>query len=343
MPATALSLPNAIKRLTPFAARAPTQPEESDIVRLLERLPPGVSVELVAAVMKRLAKARGLEWLFWAPRAYAPAIAEAMKTLKREPLAVFLHAALPSKLEEWGEQVYELKDAYGAFEYISLRSYRKNRARALARIVGDPRVINGAQATLAVFPDDPHSLLLLLAFEGSESSMDVILPIVTKLLKDPAELDFLRDDVVPLLEKPATASLKAFILQKTEQRNSGSWGLQAARALGMTEGSALKFKINLFAPGDWPKLRMWFDSTKDPSVGGIWNFNEHVRFALQDPKKTPLQTLDAVLAKLRLEATENDTKWVRYEFSSPVRAPFKITLAAWVAKQLPGVRLTARQ
>lgn len=336
-----LSLPNALKRLTPFATRTPTQTEESEIVRLLERLPPGVPMDLVAGVMKRLAKARGIEWVFSAPHAYAPAIAQAVKAQNKEPLAVFLRAALPSKLEAWGDQVFDLKDAHSGIEYISLAGSRSSRAGVFARLAADRRVIRGAQAMLAAFPGDPHDALLFLAYEGSASSMDVILPIVTRLLKDPSELDFLRDDVVPLLTKPATKRLKAHIVEKTEKRNSGSWGLQAGRALGMTEGAALKFKLSVFAKGDWPKVRMWFDSTKDPSAGGIWNFNEHVHFGRHDPKKSPLKNLEAVLGTVRLEATENNTSWVRYEFSSPVRAPFKANLAAWVAGQLPGVRLTA--
>lgn len=336
-----LSLPNALERLTPFATRALTQPDHSQLVGLLERLPPGLPMNLVATVMKRLAKTSGIEWVFVAPRGYAPAVAQAVKVQKKDPLAVFLQAALPSKVEAWGEQPYELKEAYGGIEYVSLEGHRKSRARALARIAGDARVVAGAQALLKAFPADPRDALLFLAFEGSKSSLNVIRPVVTKFLKDPSELDFLRDDVVPLLEKPATASLKALILDTTEQRNAGSWGLQAGRALGMTEGAALKFKVNVFAKGDWPKVRMWFDSTKDPSAGGTWNWNERVRFGRHDPKKAPLKNLEAVLAKVRLEATENATTWVRYEFSSPMRAPFKARLAAWVAGQLPGVKLTA--
>lgn len=331
------SLSNAVTRLTPFATRPLAQSDESELVRLLERLPPGVPMELVSAAMKRLADGRGVEWLFWAPRSYAPAVAEIIhRSKKKEPLSVFLRAALPSKPEEWGEDVYELRDAFDAINYSALARARKGRDRRFAPYVKDARVVTGAQAWCAAFPDDPDDVLLFLAFEGSEASLDVILPAVKKKLAE-KELDFLTDDVVPLLTRPAAASLKALILEKTSTRNAGSWGLQAARALGLTQGDALKFKVSLFAQGDWPKLRMWFDSTKDPSVGGIWNFNEHVHFARHDPKKTPLKNLEAVTEKLRLEATENQTTWVRGQFSSPMRAPFKATLAAWVQAQLPGV------
>lgn len=331
----------ALARLTSFADHAPNQLEESDIVTLFERLPPGMPMPLVTRVMKRLAKARDVEWVFRAPAEYAPAIAEVLRATPHAPLSVFLLAALPSKVEEWGAQTYELRDCRDWLECYKAKKYRASRARCLEPYTRDVRVVAGAQAELAAHPDATHAMLLL-ALEGSEGSVDVMLNPVRALMKDPAKLDFLRQDVVPLLQAPATRALKEVIVGKAEQRNSGSWGLQAARALGMTDGTALKFKVNLFAAGDWPKLRMWFDSTRDPSCGGIWNFNEHVRIPSPNPKSAPVENLEAVLASLMQEASDNNTKWVRYTFASPARMPFKKTLAAFVAERLPKVQLTPR-
>jgi hypothetical protein len=74
----------------------------------------------------------------------------------------------------------------------------------------------------------------------------------------------------------------------------------------------------------------------------VYEMHKYRRFAPADPKRAPVENLEAVLATLMKEATENRTRWVRYTFSSPVRAPFKKTLAAFVAKQLPAVQLTPR-
>ena len=51
-----------------------------------------------------------------------------------------------------------------------------------------------------------------------------------------------------------------------------------------------------------------------------------------DPKRTPVENLEAVLAALMRE-------WARYTFSSP---PFKKTLADFVARHLPEVQLTPK-
>lgn len=342
-----LSVERATKLLEPFAKRPPEGADRQTLYDTLGRLPAGLSMELVTKVLQQDAKAKkdrtGVARSLRAE--YAPAVASVLRKYPREAASIFMLAALPANPAKWGTAHTELNTGMFWLSIYAMDRYRKNRASSLERYARDPRMMAGARAQIAkLAPDTSNHASLLLAHEGSKKSIDALEPAVKKLMKDPSNLDWLTYDLAPLLTKPAAKALQRLILGKTVKRNAASRGLQAGESLGLTGADSFRFKVAIYAK--WSRIRLWFDSTKDPWYDAIWNWNELV--ALPRPKKsvTPLAELEAVFAHAMngndVVRALQGTKWERYELSSPHRGPFKKALDDWLAKQLPGITRTTK-
>jgi hypothetical protein len=234
----------------------------------------------------------------------------------------------------------ELENEIFYLSVYAMKKYRSTRGRHLASYAKNKKLVAYAQAQIAKLPPDTsNGAMFLLAVDGSKASVDVLTRAVTKLLKDASNLDWLTYDLAPLLTRPATKSLRKVILDRTAKRSAASRGLQAGEALGLTGAESFRFKIAIYAK--WSKIRLWFDSTKDPWYDAIWNWNELVALP-RGKKATPLAELEAVFEHARtgkdVVRALQGTKWERYELTTPHRGPFKRLLEAWVAKQLPGIR-----
>jgi hypothetical protein len=330
---------NATKNLEPLSKKAPDYSENLRIYEVLERTPPGVSMELVTRVLRQQVKKSGSIDSSATTR-MSPAFVEAVAPIYREnpkdPIAAFMLAALPSKVAEWEPVYEEALKAFEVLDYLGLTRYRKSRERILGPLAKKPHIVAAAQAVVALTgPDTSSGSLLLLALEGSPESMDVAMQPVMPLLENKADLDWLTNDFSVLLQAPAALALKQIIVSKTRKQNAGSPALIAGHALGLpADKDAFRFKFALYDGPGYRKARVSIDSTKDPWCSGIWNFNEMLSFPLVKKSDPPMKQLESVFKSVMTEA-----KWERYEFSSPHTGPFKKALAAWVAKQLPGVTL----
>jgi hypothetical protein len=335
-----LTVERATKLLEPFSSRAPQQSEKPALYDTLDRLPPGVSMKLVTAVLKHQAAKNGTDVARRLRPEYASAIASVLKAHRKSPEAMFLLAALPKNPSTWGTALAEVNDGLFYLGYHAMSSKRRGRAQSLAPYATDPRIVAGARAQIAKLePSKDNEAMLLLALEGSKASVAVLAPAVRELLENRHNLDWLTYDLAPLMTQPATVPLRELILGKTTKRNAASRGLLAGESLGLTGADSFKFKIAMY--GKYSKIRLWFDSTKDPWYDAIWNWNELVDLPRVKKSTTPLAELEAVMAHAMtghdVVRALQGTKWERYELTTPHRGPFRTLLEAWVAKQLHGV------
>lgn len=330
----------ATKLLEPFATRPPEQVEKSTLYDTLERLPAGVSMDLVTSVLRYQSRTNGTDVARGLRPEYAPAIATVLRQHPDEAESIFLLAALPADPSTWGDALAELNIDLHYLAIYGMKSRRHGRAGNLAQYANDERVLAGARAQIAkLAPSTSNDAMLLLAHEGSKASVDVLAPAVHELLKDNRNLDWLTYDLAPLMTQPATAELKALILGKTAKRNAASRGLLAGEALGLTGADSFRFKVAMYAK--YSKIRLWFDSTKDPWYDAVWNWHERVFFPRSGKDITPLAELEGVLQHAvsgpDVVRALQGTTWERYELSTPHRGPFRKSLEDWVAKQLAGI------
>jgi hypothetical protein len=240
---------------TPAASR----PQQLMIEKVLDALPEGVPAEpLIAVLTERVRGALNLSDLTRIPAWAFPQAVAALQRLPRQPNVAFVLAALPmmgndrKALEELVRVVYSL-DWAGRAKREPLVQWAKN-----------PALVAGAQAAVALDPFDyvTSRFMPLLAAEGSEASIDGLMPFIQRAVKEQgSQLDWLKDQLAPLFaDTQACRDVRAMLEAKTAERTARSPALDFAKQLGIDPPPpVLQFNARFAGPGGF-SIRV--DSTK---------------------------------------------------------------------------------
>jgi hypothetical protein len=212
--------------------------EPFDLVRkYLRALPPGVDPVIAAqAAVDLIREADGYHptWLFVRSARTLPVnvIREVLPRLPPMPHAVFLREAFDGSLASWDAAIEALVWLQSSYGWGS-----KPMRQRLRAIASNPRLLGALQASVVASAEgDERDLpaLAVLASDGSEASLDALLPVFTRAL---AKRDDGLDDLARLETHAAsTPALKAMFAQLASlraERQQASPARLVAQAMGL--------------------------------------------------------------------------------------------------------------
>lgn len=178
------------------------------------------------------------------PDEYVPLLLEVVK--QRSPADhVFLESWLRSGAPV-GPQVRAAAAWLRELRVVDSWPYeRKKHLAALAKLVRDERGLEASQAVVASGVPEGR-MLALLAFEGSESSVDVLMPLVVSAVRArDASLDRLAEWVVPFARGPVVAPAVAEVQRAVDERAGVSPFGELLRLAGHREGTRFNLDVQL--------------------------------------------------------------------------------------------------
>lgn len=316
-----LALADAVSRLTPFGRAAPSDRAGwKALDAVLSRLPEGVPLELLTNALAHASSGYHLHTLQGLPAFADDAVIAALELHAEEPRAAFVLAGLRVTKKERHGALQEL-----LWPGLDWAKGKQNDLARLRQLVKRADFLVGAQAAVALTDPEEYvtsEFLPLLAVDGSEDSLDVLMPFVQQAVKEKgSELDWLRRALVPLLAKtPATRALLAVLDDAVEVRTERSAAKVFCAALGMQPVPAvLQAEVSVRCNGPNPGKPLYqvkFDSTKARwcSVrGGWWRTRRqngrlvetkgglHVWYPVEDPLAWAKQELAGKVARYTLQ------------------------------------------
>ncbi len=295
--------------------------------RGLSLLTKGVDPELVEPAMKLLLSLGGLlSLLRKLPDEYEPLARRVFASEPRSNETLFLAA--------WGDDLRAAAEWRHQLDMVNDR-------RAIPRLAKlmSPRAVEASQATLAAVGLRARRLLAVLAYDGSESSADVVLPLVLRALETRDEtLDVLEMWVRPFARGPhfqrVLAELDAARDARTQQSPLKDW----LDVVGSGSASA-KFELAFSTVDEQWRLWLRIDSTQLPHVSfALSNGDSYfscdgfkVRHArgLKEAPPSGLLELPAWLrafSKRRRVRWDVEPRWVK----SSLRGKARANAVAWV-------------
>jgi hypothetical protein len=225
--------------------------------------------------------------------------------------------------------------------------YDKKSVARLARLV-TPEALEATQATVAAKGLGAPRLLAVLAHDGSESSADVVLPLVVRALETRDRgLDVLKQWLVPFARGPHFTKLVAELQRATGEREATTSPLRPwLEALGVKTAAA-HFQLAFHSPDDRWSLWLKLDSKQMPHVLlALSNANAGRYFSAEDFKTRhatklelkPPASLDAVPAWIASASRAHRIKWraAPQWVTSSLRGKARERAIAWVMSAVSG-------
>lgn len=256
-----------------------------------------------------------------------------------EPLARRVFAGDPTSnesifLEAWGDDLRAAAEWRHQLDMVN----DKKAVPRLAKLLS-PRAVEAAQATLAAVGLRARRLLAVLAYDGSESSADVVLPHVLRALETrDATLDVLEEWVRPFARGPhfqrVLAELDTARDTRTELGPLKDWS-----ALVGGKSPSVRFEVSFASVDELWRLWMRLDSTRLPHVSFALS-SGHAYFSCDDFKVRHAKGLDEAppsellafpawlkaLSKRRKLRWNTEPRWVK----SSLRGKARARAVAWV-------------
>lgn len=296
-----LTAERALEQLGFFAKNPPSgRPQWKRFEQVLHRLPKGLPLAVLT---------NALEGFAWEPSRLAefPAHLDEAKVAvltrhRDEPDAAFVLAALAAN---GGKNLKRLLELTSETPWVELATH----ARMAKLLAKQPELVAGAQAAFAVTSDDGNlsssPYLPILAADGTDESIDLLLPFISKAVKTKSsQVDDVKNDLLPLMpDTAATRGLKAVLDSTLEERTKTSPALAFAAALGMkpppkTLVFTIAFQcVRSNAPTNWLKrnpFRVDVDSTR-----ANWFLHQNIGFAGLSPMQEPLKNMPTTLKGAR--------------------------------------------
>ena len=178
---------------------------------------------------------------------------------------VFLQSAVDEAALQrtWRDAVNALKIFGSLYPWGSKQKREKLRAIAQA-----PRLLAATQAAAGTGREVPDEYLAVLVLDGSDESVDALLPHFDRAMKNPARLDSLERLARYAKKTPALDALLAQVDAKLAQRKSGSPVLELADELGIASGDRFRVSVQLHG-GKRMQLDLSLDSAK-PEHFSVW-------------------------------------------------------------------------
>lgn len=172
----------------------------------------------------------------------AAVLAELVRSRGTEAAVVFLRSAVDDAALQrtWRDAVNALKIFGSLYPWGSKQKREKLRAIAQA-----PRLLAATQAAAGTGLDVPDEYLAVLVLDGSDESVDALLPHFDRAMKDPARLDSLERLASYAKKTPALEALLRQVDARLAQRKSASPVLELAAELGIDAGERFRVSVQL--------------------------------------------------------------------------------------------------
>lgn len=290
-----------------------------------------VDPKLVAPVMEMLAK-RGvlLPYLRKLPLEF-DALAREQLAAARSVEATFF-AAWNGDVRSAGKWIYELQ-----------KVYEKKSAPRLEKLV-TAQAVEATQAAVAAHGLAVPRLLCVLAFDGSESSADIVLPLAMRALEErDAGLDALKMWVIPFARGPHFAKLVEALQRATGEREATTSPLRGwLESLGV-EGASAQFELAFHSRDEKWSLWLKLDSKQLPHVLLALSSNRDEYFSVEDFKVrhakkvsfAPPASLEDVPAWVVRVSKQQRIKWNAEPqwVKSSLRGKARARAIAWLMSQ----------
>lgn len=234
------------------------------------------------------------------------------------------------------------------YELIQVDPKPKGRAR-LAKLVADPRDLAAAQTVVAKFGAKAARMLMVLAFDGSETSADILLPVVHHALKGTDDtIEVVKRVIVPYARGKQVDQMLATVAQRGDARKEDpsfaalvdqlglkhepfKLSLQMRSGehpgLGRSPGSIV-FALDLQSPArPLIQVRLYhFGASKDLEFK--LDDDEIITQSLKVPKLSGLEALPAWIQSL--QRTLHMRWWPPRKVDCTVKGPGKKRLVEWL-------------
>lgn len=219
--------------------------EPSRRVEALGRLPDDVDPELAANVVLSLIKPEAPSSWFFAdtckhlPASVIRAVLARLRSGPRRADFIFLTEAVsegPELVEQWQSALKGLLDLQTSYAWGS-----KQRRAKLKALAENPRFLAALQTAVVGGEHVLDDMLAALAADGSEASVDALLPRFVAAQKDRSELlDQLAKVKTHAARTPAMDEMLSSLREGLDERNAASPALAFARELGL---EVKRFKV----------------------------------------------------------------------------------------------------
>ncbi len=303
----------------------------------IENLKPGVDPKVVKKVFqKTLPQGWGVRTCRRLPEEYVPAALAALSKGKNAQ-ALFVVEARRD-----GEAPSDFLRRVAAWTFELTRDAPKTTAQ-LEKLTADPRDVAAAQTTVAKFGLEAEWLLSVLAWDGSETSADILLALANDAMSGNTKtLEVLQQFVVPYARGPRLKPMLDALQKTNEQRPEAEEIAALLERLGLPQ-QPLQFSFKLESGDQYRSvvLGCFLNSREHPSVT-VWVYRKKARgneeFHIEDGKvlqhslKVPkLKSLEALPAWL---VTVAKTLHIRWRDPATVKCslkgPAKKRLLEWV-------------
>ncbi len=232
-----------------------------------------MSREELEDVWPLLARRRIFQFANATQSAPEPLIARLLKKMEREKpndaVSIFLRSAVDERAlrESWKVAVTTLK-AIGAY-YTWGSKPKREKLNAAAK---QPRLVTAFQVAAVGGEDVPVDYLAVLVVDGSDASIDALIPHFDAARKDPTRLDEL--SMLSTFAKD-TAALNQLIARSKEQledRKASGPSLQLAKELGIAGKGRFRVHVRGAGPPDDETSFEIFLDSKSPGDFRVWTF-----------------------------------------------------------------------
>lgn len=174
--------------------------------------------------------------------AIRPVLAALVKARPDDPAVIFLQSALDERdlVRSWKDAVNALKIFGSLYAWGS-----KPKREKLGAIAKKPRLLAATQAAASTGKPVPDEYLAVLVLDGSDESVDALLPHFDRAMKDPARLDALERLRTYARRTPALDALLTRVDAKLAERTKTSPVLLLARRLGIARGDRFRVDVQL--------------------------------------------------------------------------------------------------
>lgn len=250
---------------------------------------------------------------------------------RRRAAAIFLHtAADPSDddrlSETWGAAVEALKIFESQYAWGS-----KQKASRLAHVRADARLVEASRAAAVGARVVPLELLAVLAMDGTEASVDALMPHVERALKNTVDLEPLSQLLRFAAKTKPMKALGELIERSLAAARGTSPAMALATSLGIASGK--RFRVDVRVSGnDGASFWVGLDSERPgPGFRGWVHETMHRGVAFVSDEGEAVCSLEALPKWLAAWAAERSVRW---NFTDPATAHLRgarlETFLAWL-------------
>jgi hypothetical protein len=241
----------------------------SDVHELLEvlwRLPLDVDPRLTAKGALRLFEPQRRSSYFFArgtlnlPADVIPLVIKGLKKHRTHASALYVVEAMrdSDRADDWNEALSALLD----MQRDNFTWGSKERRGWIQAVAQNPRLLRAVQAAVVGSAEPQRDMLGVLAADGSEASMDALLPHFARAERDATSLlETLKKLETHAKKTPAFDAMLASVQRRLATRNEKSPCLKLARSLGF-EGERFRGRIALWSTNSRYEGMVTLDSKK---------------------------------------------------------------------------------